>query len=88
MNEYQEMVNLALESSEPLKLILKGFAENHKGIVEVVYASLDSDKTRLKFDELTKNTEEYYMVYAVPFDTDLNKLSHYPSIEIGKEDLL
>ena len=32
--------------------------------------------------------ENYLAIYDLPLDTDLNELLHYPSVFIGKEDVL
>jgi endo-alpha-1,4-polygalactosaminidase (GH114 family) len=88
MTEYMKMVEAALTKKQPLKLILKGWVEEGAGIVAVVYATTDSNKARNRFEELTSaaNENNYYMVYSVPFDTDLTQIGHYPSIAISKED--
>ncbi len=90
--DYTDLVQIGLDGSEPLKIILCGRVEcNEKekiGVVEVVYASMNVDNVRAKINELNSaKTHNYYMVYSVPFDTDLSQLSHYPSIQITKEDL-
>lgn len=88
MSEYMNMIENALTDKNPLKLILKGWMEDEAGIVAVVYATTDSTKARNRIKELISagNEENYYMVYSVPFDTDLTQIGHYPSIEISKED--
>jgi hypothetical protein len=88
MNEYMDMIETALNDSNPLKLILKGWMEEGTGVVAVVYATTDPNKARSRIDELTSvvNDENYYMVYSVPFDVDLTQIRHYPSIAISKED--
>ena len=92
---YMDYIKMGLEGNEPLKLILRGRVDKTKedkvGVVEVVFATLDKKKAEEKINNLINNnddSESYYMVYSVPFDTDLTKFAHYPSIEIGKEDLL
>ncbi|MGG4492433.1 hypothetical protein [Brevibacillus reuszeri] len=88
MTDYMNMVEVALTDEQPLKLILKGWMEEGVGIVAVVYATTDSNKARKRIKELASaaNEENYYMVYSVPFDTDLTQIGHYPSIAISKED--
>ncbi|GAA0392465.1 hypothetical protein [Paenibacillus motobuensis] len=88
MTEYMKMVEAALTDKQPLKLILKGWVEEGVGIVAVVYATTNSNKARNRFEELTSAANEniYYMVYSVPFDTDLTQMGHYPSIAISRED--
>lgn len=93
--EYKDYIELGLNGEEPLKLILCGSVENKEnskvGVVSVVYATTDKNLAEQKIQELLKNNEnsdEYYMVYSVPLNTDLTTLKHYPSIEITKDDLL
>ena len=58
------------------------------GEVSVVYASADEAKVRRTLEILKKeNPEVFYMQYEVPMDVKLTELTHYPSIEITKEDL-
>ena len=41
----------------------------------------------IKMAELiSKYPNDYLAAYDLPLDTDLTTLSHYPSVEIGKED--
>lgn len=35
---------------------------------------------------ISKYPNDYLAAYDLPLDTDLTTLSHYPSVEIGKED--
>lgn len=89
---YEDMVQLGLDGEEPLKIIMCGRVENDEveniGVVEVVYVSLDRQKTIRKLKELnSSNPDNYYMVYSVPLDVDLTELEHYPSMAITKEDL-
>ena len=93
--EYEDFVKIGLSGEGPLKLILCGDVEstedgNKVGVVSVVYATLDVNMAKKRMEELTKNNASgaYYMVYSVPFDTDFTSIGHYPSIEIGKEDLV
>ena len=90
--EYEEYIKQGLNGEAPLKIILCGniqFAENDKiGVVSVVYATNDKDLAEQKIHELTAaNPNNYYMIYSVPLNVDLTKLSHYPSIAITKDDL-
>ena len=90
--EYEEYIKQGLNGEAPLKLILCGniqCAENDKiGVVSVVYATNDKDLAEQKIHELTAaNPNNYYMIYSVPLNVDLTKLSHYPSIAITKDDL-
>lgn len=57
--------------------------------VLLVYVTMDRVQAEANLRELLQQNEEerYYMVYSVPLDTDLTALSHYPSMEITKEDL-
>ena len=41
----------------------------------------------MRASELSDECSRRNMVYSVPLDTDLMELSHYPSIEITREDL-
>lgn len=90
---YQDYVEMALEENGQTKLILKGevsIEQSEKiGVVSVVFITKNVQKAKLKLDELnsTKNEDDYYMLYSCPEDTDLAELSHYPSIQITKEDL-
>ncbi len=90
---YEEYVEMGFSEEYPLKVILKAYVvdeENEKiGITEVVYITMDTNKAKEKFDELTKqnDSDAYLMIYSVPFDVDLTSLSHYPSIAISREDL-
>ena len=77
-------------------LILSGSVEQSSnkdykdkvGVVSVVYASADESNVRQHLETLQKdNPEVFYMKYEVPMDVKLTELSHYPSIEITKEDL-
>jgi hypothetical protein len=95
MNE-QDYIELGLKDDGNLKLILKGSVEYSSrefeakvGVVSVVYATYNCQKARQRFAELTAAAkDDYYMVYSCPLDTDLLTLEHYPSIQIGKDDLL
>lgn len=93
--EYKDYIKMGLDGKDPLKLILRGRVEktatDKVGVVEVVFATIDRRKAEEKINNLINNNddhESYYMVYSVPLDTDLTTLNHYPSIEIGKDDLV
>ena len=64
-----------------IQLIVNAFVEKDKtgAVVEVLYASSNHEKVRAKYEELVAQ-------YDLPMDTDLNKLDHYPSVWIGKEE--
>lgn len=89
----EEYIEQGLNGESSLKLILCGNVEvmngEKVGVVSVVYATNDRETAKKKLQELIKNnsSDNYYMVYSVPLDTDLTKLSHYPSIAIFKNDL-
>ena len=90
--EYKDYIKQGLNGNAPLKLILCGNiqgTENDKvGVVSVVYATNDKDLAEEKMNELIAvNPNNYYMIYSVPLNVDLTKLSHYPSIAISKDDL-
>ncbi|MCR5753941.1 MAG: hypothetical protein K6G30_03870 [Acetatifactor sp.] len=81
-------------TGQTLRLILCGNVEKsthsdeNVGVVSVVYVSFDEKKTQEQLEQFQKcNPEKFYMAYEVPMDTDLSRLSHYPSLEIGREDL-
>ncbi|MFY0999335.1 MULTISPECIES: phosphoribosylaminoimidazole carboxylase [Streptococcus] len=71
-----------------IQIIVHAFIENGKaGIVEVLFASKDAEKIQAKYEELQKQyPADYLATYDLPLDTDLNQLSHYPSVAIGKEE--
>ena len=72
-----------------IQLIVNAFIEKDKtgAVVEVLFASADQDMVQDKYEELTtQHPENYLAIYDVPLDTDLNTLSHYPSVFIGKEE--
>ena len=90
--EYEQYIKMGLEGEAPLKLILCGNVEaseeGNTGVVAVVYASTDKIQTEKVLKKKKKNNpDNYYMVYSVPYDTDLTVTEHYPSIEISKADL-
>lgn len=71
-----------------IQIIVHAFIENGEvGVVEVLYASTDHEKVQAKYQELTQQfSEDYLVIYDLPLDTDLNQLPHYPSVAIGKEE--
>lgn len=91
--QYEDYIKMGLDGEAPLKVILCGMVEENArgkvGVVSVVYVTMDRVQAEAKLRELLQQNQEerYYMVYSVPLDTDLTALSHYPSIEITKEDL-
>ena len=72
-----------------IQIIVNAFVEKDKtgAVVEGVYASSDHEKVKAKYEELVaRNPENYLAIYDLPLDTDLNRLDHYPSVWIGKEE--
>ena len=72
-----------------IQIIVNAFVEKDKtgAVVEVLFASADHDKVQAKYEELVgKYPENSLPIYDLPLDTDLNKLDHYPSVFIGKEE--
>lgn len=72
-----------------IQIIVNAFVEKDKtgAVVEVLFASTDHEKVQAKYDELVgQYPENYLIIYDLPLDTDLNTLSHYPSVFIGKEE--
>lgn len=72
-----------------IQIIVNAFVEKDKtgAVVEVLYASSDHEKVKTKYEELiVQYPENYLAIYDLPLDTDLNELSHYPSVFIGKEE--
>lgn len=72
-----------------IQIIVNAFIEKDKtgAVVEVLFASNDQDKVQAKYEELVaQHPENYLAIYDVPLDTDLNTLSHYPSVFIEKEE--
>lgn len=92
---YDEYMEMGLNSEHPLKVILKASIENMEennkvGVVSVVFVTTNKEAAKNKINELNnhkKNENDYYMVYGVPLDTDLETIGHYPSIAVFKEDL-
>ena len=72
-----------------IQIIVNAFIEKDKtrAVVEVLNASSDHEKVKAKYEELAaQHPENYLAIYDVPLDTDLNTLSHYPSVFIEKEE--
>lgn len=72
-----------------IQIIVNAFVEKDKtgAVVEVLFASADHEKVQAEYDELVgQYPENYLIIYDLPLDTDLNTLSHYPSVFIGKEE--
>ncbi|HEL0021967.1 TPA: phosphoribosylaminoimidazole carboxylase [Streptococcus equi subsp. zooepidemicus] len=71
-----------------IKIIVHAFIENGEtGVVEVVFASENSQAISEKMAELQNQyPDDYLATYDLPLDTDLSQLPHYPSIAIGKEE--
>lgn len=72
-----------------IQIIVNAFVEKEKAgaVVEVLFASADHDKVQAKYDELVaRYPDNYLVIYDLPLDMDLNKLDHYPSVWIGKEE--
>ncbi|RSK09297.1 phosphoribosylaminoimidazole carboxylase [Streptococcus oralis] len=72
-----------------IQLIVNAFVEKEKigAIVEVLFASSDYEKVKVKYEELAAQYPENYLaIYDIPLDKDLNTLDHYPSVWIGKEE--
>ena len=72
-----------------IQIIVNAFVEKDKtgAVVEVLFASADQDKVQAKYEELAARYPENYLeIYDLPLDIDLNTLSHYPSVFIGKEE--
>ena len=72
-----------------IQIIVNAFVEKDKtgGVVEVLFVGADHDKVQAKYEELVDQYPENYLaIYDLPLDTDLNELSHYPSVFIGKDE--
>ena len=72
-----------------IKIIVNAFVEEGKeiAVVEVLFTSADHEKVKAKYQELKiQYPDNYLAIYDLPLDTDLNELSHYPSVFIGKEE--
>ena len=72
-----------------IQIIVNAFVEEGKetAVVEVLFASADHEKVKVKYQELKiQYTNNYLAIYDLPLDIDLSSLPHYPSVAIGKED--
>lgn len=72
-----------------IQLIINDFVEKDKtgAVVKVLFASANPDKVHSKYDELVAQYPENYLaIYDLLLDTNLNILSHYSSVLIGKEE--
>ena len=72
-----------------IQIIVNAFVEKDKtgAVVEVLFASSDHEKVKAKYEKLVAlYPENYLAIYDLPLDTDLNKLDHYASVWIGKEE--
>lgn len=74
-----------LNNDHPLKVIVRGRMENNLGVAEVLLISEDKGLIR-DFYESNIKEDEYLMIYGVPYDTDLSKIGHYPSVAFEKDD--
>ena len=73
-----------------IQIIVNAFVEEDKetAVVEVLFASTDHEKVKVKYQELKiEYPDNYLAIYDLPLDTDLSSLSHYPSVAISKEEL-
>ena len=69
--------------------IVNAFVEKDKtgAVVEAFYVSSNHEKVKAEYEELIAQYPEYYLaIYDLLLGTDLNKLDHYPSVFIGKEE--
>lgn len=90
---YETLIQIGLNGTEPLKVILRGNTQvvgsEKKGVVSVVFATMNKETAESHLRHLLESDPgSYYMVYSVPLDTKLDRLPHYPSIEISKDDLI
>ena len=72
-----------------IQIIVNAFVEKDKtgAVVEVLFASSNHEKVKVKYEELVAQYPENYLaIYDLPTDTNLNTLDHYPSVWIGKEE--
>ncbi|OFI47794.1 hypothetical protein BG262_08880 [Floricoccus penangensis] len=74
-----------LDNEHPLKVIVRGRMENNFEVAEVLFISEDKELIR-DFYEANFKEDEYLMIYGVPYDTDLSKIGHYPSVAFEKDD--
>lgn len=72
-----------------IQIIVNAFVEEDKetAVVEVLFASVDHEKVKAKYQELKiQYPDNYLAIYNLPLDTDLSSLPHYPSVAISKEE--
>ena len=72
-----------------IQIIVNAFVEEGKetAVVEVLFASVDHEKVKTKYQELKIQYPDNYMaIYDSPLDTDLSILPYYPSVAISKEE--
>ena len=72
-----------------IQIIVNAFVEEDKetAVVEVLFASVDHEKVKAKYQELKiQYPDNYLAIYNLPLDTDLSSLPHYPSVVISKEE--
>ena len=72
-----------------IQIIVNAFVEKDKtgAVVEVLFASSNHKKVKVKYEELVAQYPENYLaIYDLPLDTDLSSLLHYPSVAISKEE--
>lgn len=72
-----------------IQIIVNAFVEKDKtgAVVEVLFASSNHEKVKVKYEELVAQYPENYLaIYDLPLDTDLSSLPHYPSVVISKEE--
>ena len=72
-----------------IQIIINAFLEEGKetAVVEVLFASTDHEKVKVKYQELKiEYPDNYLAIYDLPLDTVLSSLPHYPSVAISKEE--
>ena len=72
-----------------IQIIVNAFVEEGKeiAVVEVLFASTDHEKVKVKYQELKiEYPDNYLAIYDLPLDTNLSSLPHYPSVVISKEE--
>lgn len=72
-----------------IQIIVNAFVEEDKetAVVEVLFASTDHEKVKVKYQELKiEYPDNYLAIYDLPLDTNLSSLPHYPSVVISKEE--
>lgn len=72
-----------------IQIIVNAFVEKDKtgAVVEVLFASADHEKVKVKYQELKiEYPDNYLAIYDLPLDTVLSSLPHYPSVAISKEE--